>query len=101
MNLLGKMEGFFHEVKVIFINRGPKQEGKKNEVLFFYGKVTTLGWDPDIWRWVDGGHFLNYTTKDGRDSIINRTREILGRRTNDKVISRITIGFLVSSVGPA
>ena len=35
-------------------------------------KLATLGWDPDRWRWIDGGKFLNYTTKDGRDSITNR-----------------------------
>ena len=28
--------------------------------------------DPDRWRWIDGGHFLDYTTKDGRDNILNR-----------------------------
>jgi hypothetical protein len=34
--------------------------------------VATLGWDPNRWRWIDQGRFLNYTTKDGRESIINR-----------------------------
>jgi hypothetical protein len=33
--------------------------------------MATLGWDLDQWRWVDGYCFLNYTTKSGRDSIIN------------------------------
>ena len=31
-----------------------------------------MGWHPDRWQWIDEGHFLDYTTKDGRDSIINR-----------------------------
>ena len=31
-------------------------------------------WDLDCWRWIDGIHFLNYTTtKFGRDLVINRT----------------------------
>ena len=41
-------------------------------MMFFYDKVATLGWDPDRWRWMDGGCFFNYTIKYGRDSIINR-----------------------------
>ena len=67
-----KWKVFFYEVKVIFTNRGPKQEGEKNEMMFFYDKVATLGWDPDRWRRMDGGCFFNYTIKYGRDSIINR-----------------------------
>ena len=69
---LGEMEGFFYKVKIIHTNRGPKNDGVKEEVIFFYNKVGTLGWDPDRWRWFDGGHFLDYTTKDGCDSIINK-----------------------------
>ena len=67
----GELEGFFHKVKIIHTNRGPKKEGKREEIIFFYGKLATLGWDPDKWRWIDGGRFLNYTTKDGRDNILN------------------------------
>jgi hypothetical protein len=65
----GDVEGYFHEVKIIHTNRGPKKkEGEeKEEVIFFYGKVTTLPWDPDRWRWGDGGRFLDYTTKKGRE----------------------------------
>ena len=69
---LGEIEGFFHEVKVIHTSRGPKREEKKEEVSFFYGKVATLGWDPDRWRWIEGGRFLDYTTKDGREFITKR-----------------------------
>ena len=61
------MEGFFHKVKIIHTNRRTKKDGEK-EKNFFYGKVATLGWDLDRWRWIDGGHFLNYTIKDGCDS---------------------------------
>ena len=71
-NSVGEFEGVFFEVKIIFTNRRPKKEGEKNEVMFFYSKEATPGWNPDRWRWVDGGHFLDYTTKAGRDSIINR-----------------------------
>jgi hypothetical protein len=34
--------------------------------------MASLSWDPNMWRWIDGGQFLNYTTKDGRETIINR-----------------------------
>jgi hypothetical protein len=66
------MEGFFHKLKIIHINRGPKKDGEKDEIIFFYGKMATLGWDPDQWWWIGEGHFLDYTTEDGHDSIINR-----------------------------
>ena len=69
---LGEIEGFFYKVKVVHTNRGPKREGKIEEIIFFYGKLASLGWDPDRWRWMDGGQFFDYTTKDGRDSIIKR-----------------------------
>ena len=70
---LGELEGYFHiKVKVIHTDRGPKKEGEKEKIIFFYGKLATLGWDPDRWQWIDKDHFLNYTTKDGRNSIINR-----------------------------
>ena len=62
--------------------------------MFCYGKVATLGWDPDKWRWVDGGRFLNYTTNDGRHYSINRNPVTLGRHTNDKVTSHIIISTL-------
>ena len=68
----GEIEGYFHKIKVIHTNRGPKIEGKREEIIMFYGKLATLGWDPGRWRWVNGGHVLDYTTKDGRDYIINR-----------------------------
>lgn len=61
------MSGFFHHVKVMYTTRG----WKKEEITFFYGKLTTLKWDPHRWRWVGGFYFLNYTTKMGRDGIIN------------------------------
>ena len=65
-----EIEGYFRKVKIIHTTRGPKKEGEQ-KISFFYGKLATLGWDPDRWRWIDEGHFLDYATKDGRDSITN------------------------------
>lgn len=45
---------------------------EKKEIISFYGKVAFLGWNPDKRRWIDEGWFLDYTTKDGREAIINR-----------------------------
>lgn len=71
------MVGFFHEVKIIHTTRGPKKEGKNEEIILFYGKTATFGQDPDCWQWVDGFHFLNYTTKFSKDSIINKNLGII------------------------
>lgn len=65
------LRDFFHIVKVIHTTRGPKKEGEQEEIVFFYGKAASLGWDPDRWRWKDGGCFLNYITKDGCEFITN------------------------------
>ena len=72
----GEIEGHFHEVKIIYTNRGVKKEGEeeREEVIFFYGKVATLSWDPDRWRWGDGGRFLDYTTKKGGDILTSRSQ---------------------------
>ena len=49
---IGEVEGYFYEVKVMFTNRGAKKDGEeeREEVIFFYGKVASLFWDPDRWR---------------------------------------------------
>lgn len=52
-----EMTGFFHEVKIIHTNRGPKKDGENEEVIFFYAKVATLSWDMDICHWIDEGCF--------------------------------------------
>ena len=57
----GEFDGFFKMVKVIHTNRGPKNEGEQENFIFFYGKEASLRWDPDRWRWKDGGQFLKYT----------------------------------------
>lgn len=36
------MAGFFHEVKIFHTNKGPKKEGEKEEIIFFYDKVAAL-----------------------------------------------------------
>lgn len=69
-NPFGDMTWFFQEVKIIHTNRGPEIDGEK--VVFLCGKVATLYWDLDRWWWIDGGHFLNYTSKDGQVSVISR-----------------------------
>ena len=71
-NPVGDIVGFFHKVKIIHTTRGPKKEGVREEIRFFYGKMATLGWDPDRWRWVDGDQFLNYTTKLGKELLSSR-----------------------------
>ena len=75
---IGEREGHFHEVKVMFTNRGAKKEGEeeREEVIFFYGKVASLSWDPDRWRWGDGDKFLDYTTKGGREIITSRNQGV-------------------------
>ena len=71
-NPVGDMVGFFHKVKIIHTTRCPKKDGLREEIRFFYGKMATLGWDPDRWRWADGDQFLNYTTKLGREVLSSR-----------------------------
>ena len=71
-----------------------KGREKKEEIMFFYGKIATLEWDPDRWRWMDGGHFLDYTTKDGRDFIGNRNPCTTRAAENGKGIFRETIGSI-------
>lgn len=48
---------------------------KGKEIASFFGKEATLIWDLDWWRWVEGYHFFNYTSKLGRDVIINKIFE--------------------------
>lgn len=62
------MVGFPHEVKIVHTTRVKE----KQEIIFFYGKMATLGWDPDWWQWVEGYQFFNYTTKFGRMWVITR-----------------------------
>lgn len=67
----GEFSGFSHQVKIIYVFKGPKENCKQEKIAFFYGKEATMGWNPDCWRWVEGFHFPNYTTKFGRDLVIN------------------------------
>ena len=43
-----KLIGCFHEVKIIHTTRGPKKEGEKKEVIFFYGKTTMVTSNPNV-----------------------------------------------------
>ena len=67
------MKDIFHEV-TIHTTHGPKTDKEKDRenITFFYGKVVTLSEDPDQWQWGNGGQFLNYTTKSGREIIASR-----------------------------
>lgn len=90
------MAGFFHEIKIIYTNHCPKKDKEKDreEVICFYRKVATFSWDPDRWRWGDGGRFLKYTTKSGRDIIASRNPGAIRRRPSDKATSRFIIDFI-------
>ena len=65
-NPMEEMLGFFHEVKLIYTTRGPKKDGDREEINFFYGKQAPL-----VGTRTDGHCFLNHTTKLGRNSSIN------------------------------
>lgn len=81
------MDGLFYEVRVIHTTRGQKQKGVKEEITFLYGKMATLRWDPDRWRWVEGSNFLDYTTKASREFISKRTEGV--NNVTDKWQGRI------------
>lgn len=65
-NPMEEMLGFFHEVKLIYTTRGPKKDGDREEINFFYGKQAPL-----VGTRTDGHCFLNHTTKLGRNSSID------------------------------
>lgn len=69
---MGSFPVFFHHVKIMHTTRGPMREGKKEDVTFFYGNEANLFWNSNHWQWREGLGFLNYTTKFGRDTIINK-----------------------------
>jgi hypothetical protein len=52
----------------LFILRGGREE---KDITFFYGKTTSLGWDPEQWWLVEGYRFLNYNMKFGKHHVIN------------------------------
>lgn len=81
-------------------NRGPQKEEEKERetITFFYGKIATMGWDPDRWR-LDGLRFLNYTTKLGRGAITSRQP---GHIRAVKNMARLSPGkSLFTNGGPA
>lgn len=55
---LVEIEGFFHKVKTVHTHREPLVDGTNVELIFFYGKDVTFGWDPDWWRWGDCTRFF-------------------------------------------
>ena len=83
-NPIGEMDGLFHEVRVFHTTRGHKTEGEQENITFFYGKMATLGWDPDMWQWVEGCHFLEFTMKIGRYFITKGPKGLIMSQTNGK-----------------
>ena len=73
---IGELEGYFHEVKVNYTNRGAKKEGEeeREEVIFFLRQSSHsfLGSGPIVMgrRWL----VLDYTTKGGREILISKNQ---------------------------
>lgn len=57
------IDTYYGRTRVKTIYTMATREQKQKETSFFYGKTNTLNGDLDGWRWVEGWHFLNYTTK--------------------------------------
>jgi hypothetical protein len=54
--------GIIHQVRILPCVRGQR----KRPVLFFYGKVTDLCFDPSRLKWSDQSSLLDYSTQRGR-----------------------------------
>jgi hypothetical protein len=63
-----RIAGFPARVRVISVPRGPK----KVQVLFFYGRVRDLSFDPARLVWSDKSNLLAYTTQKGRALLCNQ-----------------------------
>lgn len=55
-------------VRIVVAKRGQKQ----TEVLFYYGRVRALTWDPNRLFWSDHSPFMDYSTQKGR-AFLRRT----------------------------
>jgi hypothetical protein len=60
--------GFINRIRVETVTRGPK----KKKILLFFGKTSTLTWDPSRVEWSNGKPFMSYTTKMGCDLLRKR-----------------------------
>ena len=70
---LGEIEDYFYKVKTVDNHRRPLVDGEKVELIFFYGKEATLGWDRIGGVGCDGSRFLEYTTNEGREYISSKS----------------------------
>ena len=82
----GRMNSSYHKVKIIRTNRGSTRDGEKEEVVFFYGKVITLGWDLDRWRWPMAVTSSIILPRPAETLLSIGPPASLGQVTNDKVI---------------
>jgi hypothetical protein len=55
-------------VRVQSVAKGPR----KKTILFYYGKIRELTWDPAKLKWPEGVEFLHYSTKLGRKLLQQR-----------------------------
>ena len=62
-NLVNKVFGYVGRVRMYAVKRGQR----KVTILFYYGLVCKLYWDPERFRWPKGKVFMNYTLQLGRD----------------------------------
>lgn len=80
--LMGEWTALTIKWRLCVLIEAPQEMERKKRLSFFLAKWSHLDKNANRWRWADGGHFLNYITKAGRDSITNRTPNIT--RKDDK-----------------
>lgn len=93
-NPIGNMTSFFHKVKIIYTNRGPKKDGEKEDFFFLMVK-----WAPSVGtRTIAGGLteavFLTIPLRWGESLLSIGTWERLRQRINGKATSRVTTCFI-------
>ena len=90
----GEFQGFFYMIKIIHTNRGPKKEGEQEDIIFFYGKKTSLGWDR-----IDGG---GRTTGDFSTTLLRKVENLLPIITRvphaRKISGKVTFPVITSSI---
>jgi hypothetical protein len=65
----GTVRGFPERVRVVEVKRGQK----KTVVMFYYGRIRDLDWDPARVTWSDSTPFMEYSTQKGQELLRNRT----------------------------
>jgi hypothetical protein len=59
------LHGIIHRVRVTSVATGPA----KKPILLFYGRLDSIGWDPERFQWLDGDKatpFMNFSASLGR-----------------------------------